>query len=112
MQTVYQTQTTKAKVCFVVVPDGYDFQMMKNGIFRYRIKGVSHFKQLPIRNWQLIGPLSEVTEEQAAQLVDQFEDVMYGDISPLTWLKNRTRSLGIPEGQNVVVLAEFINKRS
>jgi len=158
MQTVYQTQTDKAKVCFVVVPPYLpdtlymDFSPLSDrwllcyatlyecteDDFKNEIN--NEVEKLPEGEWRLIGPLSEVSEEQAARIVDYtnvsspcpceycgYDIDCYRDYQEQTkedWEKYPTadslrsaldsfrslgRALGIPEGQNIVVLAEFIS---
>lgn len=121
--SVYTTSTSKANVCFVALPDDATIQYVSNvkptNALVFKVGEHDRVRYLPSgHDWQLIAPLSEVTEEQAAQIVDRhyfytrskYKDYLeiYGShVNAIISLKSLARSLNPPEGQNVVVLAEF-----
>lgn len=68
-------KTSKAELLFVVLPKGaYDVKISQLIGDRQKIRTRNESMPLPQGNWQLIGKLSEVSEEVAKGLVD--EDVL------------------------------------
>lgn len=74
-------ETEKARVIFVMVPNGsINFKMFLNGVFRYRYSGRDRYLQIPAYNkWQFLCLLNEATEERAAVIVDEGELTMSED---------------------------------
>lgn len=126
MNNVYQTSTDKANVLFVVFPDDAEPHMCaiakkesRDRVFALCDKRhIAAPVEIPTARWHFIGPLSEVTEEQAIGIVDEhhfhphcwykdYSGLFGSHINAIMSLRSVARSLNIPEGQNVVVLAEF-----
>lgn len=131
MENYIITETSKARVCFVNVPeDGNNFALQdvgKHNFLCFRIAGFSFgFPnygrpiKLPPGDWQLLPRLSQVSEEQAAGIVERGLHptdetpacLHYGDpddylcSDAISSLITLARSLNIPEDQDPVVLAE------
>lgn len=107
MENIYQASTEKANIIFI------------DPAVLFRAKCLAIERILPAGHWQELGPLSEITEEQAAGIMDDFEQEsgLPGwffnaitrdccDSSALRSLKGAARSLGIPEDKMTIVLFE------
>lgn len=73
--------TTKGEILAVQVPEGASVISLNVAmdILSYSINGIPNLIDLPSNNWQLIAPLSEVTEDQAKMMVDDISIGMYVD---------------------------------
>ena len=125
-QTQFSFETPKARLLFVVVPDdAAEFNIRDNKAFMFRQNEfiAFHLDNLPPVDWQLLGTgdLNEVTEEQAASVVETFfddftqETLFIGSdeghiifvYTSTEALKSLARSLGIPEDKKTIVLSDF-----
>lgn len=123
-QTIFAAETSKARLLFVVVPDGcerpYLFNDKRSPYISYFTNHETGRIYLPHEGyWRLLGDLKEVTEEQAASVVDEkiigsnrivynhYLKGHYWTILATESLQSLARSLGIPEDKKTIVLVEF-----
>lgn len=121
MTQIISFEISKVKGLFVVVPEWADYRLddseVPNKFYIFKRDRNIHYgysETLPQGNWQLLGLLNEVSEEQAAEVVDMalysfFKDYET-DKKDEAWVFARpslyslARSLNVPE--NSVVLME------
>lgn len=79
-------KTTKGEILAVQVSEGASVISLNvpMDILSYSINGIPNLIDLPSNNWQLIAPLSEVTEEQAKMMVEAKHNLKYADRNDLT----------------------------
>lgn len=123
-QTQFHSETPKARLQILVVPDDVkDFRIHENKIFMFRKNEfvAFHLDNLPPGDWQLLGTgdLNEVTEEQAASVVQQYtfnkwhnyeNNMPFHEFcanSAVEALQSIARSLGIPEDKKTIVLFDL-----
>ena len=109
-------KTSKAELLFVVLPKGaYDVKISQLIGDRQKIRTRNESMPLPQGNWQLIGKLSEVSEEVAKGLVDdiEFENTDYymdykimkfGFIKAIPSLTSIATQLGMELTDNIYIL--------
>lgn len=116
---IKQYTTTKAELLFVEVPNGRFAPKIspKNLSLFYEDSKSDTVINLPPGNWQIAGKLDEITEEQAAALVDSktANNVIYHKHytlysewpflrDPKMSIRSLSQHLGFTPEQNVIVL--------
>lgn len=72
-------KTTRGEILAVKVPEGASVISLNVAmdILSYSMNGIPNLIDLPSNNWQLIAPLSEVTEDQAKMMVKEHDELSY-----------------------------------
>lgn len=125
-KTIFPAETSKARLLFVVVPDdAKDFRIQHWNVSVFVCSQQDPepdlWYELSPGDWQTLGDLNEVTEEQAARVVDTYFDEFERDTyfvgqdegymifvyTAIHALKSLARSLSIPADKKTIVLADF-----
>lgn len=112
-----KTSKAKKELMFVVLPKGaYDVEVVDNGtmiVWENSFDENCDYIFFPQRNWQLVGKLSDVSEEVAKELVDEQEYGFINDLMPTTrWsykvaLNNIATHLGLNLENNIYILKKL-----